>query len=59
MRHAASLRPPRNRRIGFKSPYSKRETSVKFSSGFNLLRGPFPFLSGKDFLIMQFHFSKT
>jgi len=28
-RHAASLRPPRNGRIGFKPPYSKRETAAK------------------------------
>ena len=28
-RHAASLRPPRNGRIGFKPPYSKRGTAKK------------------------------
>ena len=28
-RRAASLRPPRNGRIGFRSPYSKRETAAK------------------------------
>ncbi len=30
-RHAASLRPLGNGRIGFKPPHSKRETSVKVS----------------------------
>ena len=41
-RRAASLRPPRNGRIGFKPPYSKRETAAKGLSGINLLGGIFP-----------------
>ena len=32
-RHAASLRPPRNWRIGFKPPYSKREPRRKARRG--------------------------
>ena len=36
-RHAASLRPSKNGRIGFKPPYSKRETAAKAPHGFNLL----------------------
>ena len=36
-RRAAPLRPPRNGRIGFKPPYSKRETAVKAPYGVNLL----------------------
>ena len=36
-RHAASLRPSRNGRIGFKPPYSKRGTLPKAPHGFNLL----------------------
>ena len=41
-RHAASLRPPRNGRIGFKPPYSKRGAAEKSPHGFNLLwRGLF------------------
>ena len=32
-RHAASLRPPRNGRIGFKPRYSKRETAEKCPYG--------------------------
>ena len=35
-RHAASLRPLRNGRIGFKPPYSKRETAAKGPYGANL-----------------------
>ena len=41
-RHAASLRPLGNGRIGFKPPYSKREPAAKGRYGFNLL-GSFPF----------------
>ncbi|KQM09181.1 MAG: hypothetical protein AL399_03200 [Candidatus [Bacteroides] periocalifornicus] len=41
--HDASLRPPRNGRIGFKPPFSKRGTTTKGPDGFNLL-GDFPFL---------------
>ena len=37
MRHAASLRPSRNGRIGFKPPYSKRGTLPKGPCRFNLL----------------------
>ena len=50
-RHAASLRPSRNGRIGFKPPYSKRETAAKDPYGFNLLwvMGAFPFLRVKWF----------
>ena len=36
--HAASLHPSRNGRIGFKPPYSKRESAEKGPYGFNLLR---------------------
>ena len=36
-RHAASLHPLGNGRIGFKPPYSQRETSVKVPYAFKLL----------------------
>ncbi len=36
-RHAASLRPSENGRIGSKSRYSQRETTTKAPYGFNLL----------------------
>ena len=48
-RHAASLRPPRNGRIGFKPPYSKGEPAAKAPYGFNLSWGGFPFLRVERF----------
>ena len=39
-RHAASLRPPRNGRIGFKPPYSKRETAAEGPYGQAFLGDP-------------------
>ena len=58
-RHAASLRTPRNGRIGFKPPYSKREASVKVPRMGSIFWVGFPLLAGKPFLIMQCKFSKT
>ena len=41
-RHAASLRPSRNGRIGFKPPYSKRGNAAKGRMGSIFCRGGFP-----------------
>ena len=41
-RHAASLRPLRNGGIGFKPPYSKRETATKGPAGVQSSGGIFP-----------------
>ena len=51
-RRAASLRPPRDERIGFKPPYSKRENAAKGSAGSS------SFSRGKEGLIKKFHLSK-
>ena len=50
-RRVASLRPSRNGRIGFKPPYSKRESAEKGPYGFNLLlvMEAFPFSRVKRF----------
>ena len=47
-RHAASLHPPRNGRIGFKPPYSKRESSQKPRTGSILYGEGFPPLAMKN-----------
>ena len=54
-RHAASLRPSGIGRIGFKPPHSKRGTAAKGLCGQSIFKGGF----GKQFLITQFHFSKS
>ncbi len=41
-RHAASLRPSKNGRIGFKPPHSKGETAAKTRMGSTLYRGALP-----------------
>ena len=46
--HAASLRPPRNGRIGFKPPYSKRDRGERPGRG-SIGGGDFPFLRVKRF----------
>ena len=56
-RHAASLRPLRNGGIGFKPPYSKRETATKGPAGVQL--GGFSLLTGKEVSIKKIHFSKN
>jgi len=47
-RHAASLHPPKNGRIGFKPPYSKREPSQKPRMGSIFYEEGFPPLAMKN-----------
>ena len=56
-RRAASLRPPRNGRIGFKPPYSKKRPRRKTRRGSIVYRGHF--LTGREVLITQFNLTKT
>ena len=55
-RRAASLRPPRIGRIGFKPPHSKRETAAKGRRGQSFIGGIFLRVEG---LITQFNLTKT
>ena len=55
-RRAASLRPPRTGRIGFKPPYSQKGPRRKTRRGQSFIGA---FLTGREVSITQFRFSKT
>ena len=55
----ASLRPPRNGRIGFRPPYPKKKPRQKARRESIPLLGVFPLLDGKLVLIKRSNLSKT